>query len=139
MARKIPTRKLLLQHFSAAIIWGAVGPLAAILWHDGVTREPNALAFSILISAVTVRIAPRVRYTGTVLATLGAAAVFVSTYIASERIARLLGAPPPWLPNRNWLALWSTAILAVTLAVRYSIVVARARRIRTRRSPALAA
>jgi hypothetical protein len=139
MARTIATRRLLLQNLSAAIIWGAVGPLAAILWNDGVTREPNALAFSILISAVTVRIAPRAGYTGTVLATLGAAATFVSTYVAGEWLARRVGAPPPWLPNRNWLILWSTAILAVTLAVRYSIIVARARRIRTRRSPALAA
>ena len=139
MARTIATRRLLLQNFSAAIIWGAVGPLAAILWNDGVTREPNALAFSILVSAVTVRIAPRAGYTGTLLSTLGAAAVFVSAYVAGERIARLLGAPPPWLPDRNWLLLWSTAIVAVTLAARYSTVVARARRMRTRRSPALAA
>ena len=139
MARTIATRQLLLQNLSAAIIWGAIGPLATILWSDGVTREPNALAFSILMSAVTVRIAPRVGYTGTVLATLGAAAVFLNTYIAGEWISRLLGAPPPWLPNRNWVALWSTAIVAVTLAIRYSTVVARARRIRTRRSPVLAA
>ena len=139
MARTIATRRLLLQNLSAAIIWGAGGPLVTLFWHDGVTREPNALAFSILISAVTVRIAPRVGYTGTAIATLGAVAVFVSTYIAGEWIARLLDAPPPWVPDRSWLILWSTAILAVTLAVRYSIVVARARRIRTRRSPALAA
>lgn len=52
MARTIATRQLLLQNFSAAIIsGGAAGPLAAILWNDGVTREPNALAFSILMSA----------------------------------------------------------------------------------------
>jgi hypothetical protein len=139
MARTIATRRLLLQNLSAAIICGAAGPLVTVLWHDGVTREPNALVLSILVSAVTVRIAPRARYTGTVLATLGAAAVFVGTYIAGEWIARPLGAPPPWLPNRTWLVLWSTAIVAITLAVRYSTAIARVRRMRTRRSPALAA
>ena len=139
MARTIATRRLLLQNLSAAIVWGAVGPLAAILWTDGVTREPNALVLSVLTSAAAFRIAPRARYTGTVLATLGAAAVFVGTYIAGEWIARPLGAPPPWLPNRTWLVLWSTAIVAVTLAVRYSTAIARVRRVRTRRSPALAA
>jgi len=139
MTRTIRTRRLLLQNFLAAIVLGAAGPLIALLRHDQVTRVPDAMLLSLLASAVALRIAPRARYSGTLLATVGTVAVCVGAYIAGERVARLSGGPPPWLPDRSWVATWGIVLVGFTLIVRYFTVVARARRIRARRSTALVA
>ena len=139
MTRTIRTRRLLLQNFLTAIVLGAGAPLIALLRHDQVTRAPDAMLLSLLASAVALRIAPRARYIGTLLATVGAVAVCVGAYIGGERVARLSGGPPPWLPDRSWSATWGIVLVGFTLIVRYFTVVARARRIRARRSTALVA
>lgn len=128
-----------MQNLAAAVFCGAVGPLAAFLWHDEVTREPNALVLSLLASATAMRLAPRARYAATLLATFAVVAVSVSTYVAGELFIRRLGAPPLWLPDRGWLVLWGTALAAFALAARYSTVAARARRVRVRRTSTLVA